>query len=79
MYQYLLNRPNKANEEISHFISLSLFPQIKILKLQHNISECFALIIQNRLPKGIVGLDLRWKYDVKLFPAKKLASDWLSS
>ena len=22
------------------------------------------------LAKGIVGLDLRWKYDVKLFPAK---------
>ena len=29
--------------------------------------------------KGIVvGLDLRWKYDVKLFPVKKLASDWLT-
>ena len=28
--------------------------------------------------KGIVGLDLRWKYDVKLFSAKKLASDWLT-
>ena len=30
------------------------------------------------MTKGIVGLDLRWKYDVKLFPAKKLASDWLT-
>ena len=29
MYQYLLNRPNKANEEISHkFISLSLFLKV---------------------------------------------------
>ena len=27
--------------------------------------------------KGIVGLDLRWKFDVKLFPAKKLTSDYL--
>ena len=26
--------------------------------------------------KGILGLELRWKYDVKLFPAKKLALDW---
>ena len=25
-----------------------------------------------------VGLDLRWKYYVKLFPTKELASDWLS-
>ena len=25
--------------------------------------------------KDIVGLDLRRKYDIKLFPAKKLASD----
>ena len=30
------------------------------------------------LAKGIVGLDLRWKYDIKLFSAKKLASDWLT-
>ena len=29
--------------------------------------------------KGIVGLDLWWKYDVKLFPAKKLASDWTTN
>ena len=30
--------------------------------------------------KGIVGLDLRWKYDdVKLFPAKKLVSDWITN
>ena len=27
--------------------------------------------------KGLVGLDLVWKYNVKIFPAKKLASDWL--
>ena len=29
--------------------------------------------------KGIVGLDLGLKFDVKLFPAKKLTSDWLIS
>ena len=29
--------------------------------------------------KGIVGLDLKWKYDVKIFPAKELASYWLTS
>ena len=28
--------------------------------------------------RGIVGLDLRWTYDVRLFSAKKLASDWLT-
>ena len=28
--------------------------------------------------KGIVGLDLRWNYDIKLFPSKKLASDWIT-
>ena len=40
MYQYLLNRPNKANEEISHkFISLSLF-----LKVTTSLN--FLLIIQ---------------------------------
>ena len=27
--------------------------------------------------KGIVGLDLRWKYDIKLVPANRQASDWL--
>ena len=29
--------------------------------------------------KGIVGLDLRQKYDVKDFPTKKLTSDWFTS
>ena len=28
--------------------------------------------------KGTVGLYLRWKYDFKLFLAKKLASEWLT-
>ena len=30
------------------------------------------------LAKGIVGLDLRWKYDIKLFPVKKLAFNLLT-
>ena len=29
--------------------------------------------------KGIVDFDLWWKYDVKLFPAKKLAYDWITN
>ena len=35
--------------------------------------------IKKKIDKGVVCLDLKWKYDVKLFPAKKLASHWLTS
>ena len=50
-------------------ISLDSRPQIFFLK--KTIDSDFESI-------SIGGLDLRWKYDVQLFPAKKLFSDWLT-
>ena len=40
--------------------------------------HCRKQWTKKKRPKGIVDLDLRWNYDVKLFCAKKQASDWLT-
>ena len=37
----------------------------------------FPPIFNAEFRKGIVSLDLRWKYDIKLVPANRLVSDWL--
>ena len=43
-----------------------------------NLKSTISILIIHIFTKGMIGLDLRWKYDVKLFLAKKLVSDWLT-